>query len=187
MPNSSSGHEELRQEWREEPPDISYRFVVSLGTLRSAYSVLEAVRKKKIALWKRALIFTISLILKLIGSVLLVALAAWPAFELARLVDREFSADMPFLTAISFLVVFLAIFSASCVGLRRLGKLPSQQLYREYFADNVFLMEARKSHVWFDERSAGAIRRWSTFEQFVEFDEGMWLVLRRRTTFAGLR
>lgn len=48
-------------------------------------------------------------------------------------------------------------------------------------------MEGWKSHLWFDERSAGVIRRWSTFQQVVEFDEGMWLFLRRSTTFAGLR
>jgi hypothetical protein len=62
-----------------------------------------------------------------------------------------------------------------------------QQLYREFYSGNEFLLEGRKSHLWFEERSAGAIRQWSTFESLVEFDEGMWLFLRRSTTFAGLR
>jgi hypothetical protein len=62
-----------------------------------------------------------------------------------------------------------------------------QGLYREFYSDNEFLLEGRKSHLWFEERSAGAIREWSTFESLVEFDEGMWLFLRRSTTFAGLR
>jgi hypothetical protein len=62
-----------------------------------------------------------------------------------------------------------------------------QRFYREFYSDNEFLLEGRKSHLWFDEQSAGPIRRWATFEQLIEFEEGTWLFLRRRTTFAGLR
>ena len=66
-------------------------------------------------------------------------------------------------------------------------RLSFQRFYREFYSDNEFLLEGPKSHLWFDEQSDGAIRRLATFEQLVEFEEGMCLFLRRRTIFAGLR
>jgi len=87
----------------------------------------------------------------------------------------------------AFLVIFLGLAAGFRSVMRRLAKFASRSLYREFYADVEFLVEGRKSHLWFDERSAGAIRRWSTFEQVVEFEEGMWLFLRRRTTYAGQR
>jgi hypothetical protein len=91
------------------------------------------------------------------------------------------------LRIIAFLVTLLGLTAGLRILVQRLSKLSFQRLYCEFYSDNEFLLEGRKSHLWFEERCAGAIREWSTFESVVEFDEGMWLFLRRRTTFAGLR
>ena len=108
-------------------------------------------------------------------------LVAWLSFQTARLFD------VTLLRIIAFLVAFVGLTAGLGILGRRLSKLPLQQLYREFYSGNEFLLEGRKSHLWFEERSAGAIRQWSTFESLVEFDEGMWLFLRRRRTFANLR
>jgi hypothetical protein len=88
---------------------------------------------------------------------------------------------------VTFLIAFLGLVVGFRIAMRRLAKLSFDRLYREFYSDNEFLLEGRRSHLWFDEQSAGAIRRWSSFERLVEFEEGMWLLLRRRRTFAGLR
>ena len=182
MPKSSELHQSLRQEWAETPPDVSYRFVVSQETLRAADAVVSAVRKKKARRWKRALGFPrlrrFCTTCVMTGYVVLVA---WLSFQAARLFDATFLRIMAFLVAFVGLTAGVGFFG------RRASKLPFRQLYREFYSGNEFLLEGRKSHLWFEERSAGAIRQWSTFESIVEFDEGMWLFLRRSTTFAGLR
>ena len=181
MPKSSELHQSLRQEWAETPPDVSYRFVVSQETLRAADAVVSAVRKKKARRWKRALGFLTSSVLYYMVMTGYVVLVAWLSFQAARLFDVTLLRIMAFVVAFVGLTAGLGFFG------RRASKLPLQRLYREFFSDNEFLLEGRKSHLWFEERSAGAIRQWSTFESLVEFDEGMWLFLRRRMTFAGLR
>jgi hypothetical protein len=192
MAQSSGAHTPLRQEWVETPPDVSYRFVISLGTLRAADAVARAFLKKKRSWWQRAVAFFMRDVLRLIVGASLIALFGWISLQPALVVDRVLEptqrlgsgALLPFLT---FLLTFLGISAGSLVATRRLARLSFQRFYREFYSDNEFLLEGRKSHLWFDEQSAGAVRRWSTFQQLVEFEEGMWLFLRRRTTFAGQR
>jgi hypothetical protein len=131
-------------------------------------------------------------ILRLIVGALVVALLVWLSLQPALLVDRTLDATQRLgsgaaLPVITFLVIFASLLVGFRIAVRRMVKSPLHRLYREFYADNEFLLEGRKSHLWFDEQSAGAIRRWSTFAQLVEFEEGMWLFLRRRTTFAGQR
>jgi len=123
---------------------------------------------------------------------LVIALLGWLSLQLALVVDRASDATHrlssgALLPIVTFLVTFLGLFAGFRIAVRHLVRLSFQRFYREFYFDNEFLVEGRKSHLWFDEQSAGAIRRWSTFEQLVEFEEGMWLFLRRRTTFAGHR
>jgi hypothetical protein len=181
MPESSGTHKPLRQEWAETPPDLSYRFVVSPGTLHVAGTVASAVIKKRRSRRERALGFLMSLVLYYFVMTLWVLLVSWLSIQAALL----FSSTL--LRIVAFLVTFLGLIAGVRIAGRRLSRLSAQRLYREFYSDNEFLLEGRKSHLWFDERSAGAIRQWSTFEQVVEFEEGMWLFLRRGTTFAGLR
>jgi hypothetical protein len=185
MPESSDGHELLRQEWAETPPDVSYRFVVSPETLRAADAVVRVALKKKRSAWRRALAFPVSWLLRYVVSALMIALIVWLSWQAGFLVDRLSSGVVPPIAA--FLVAVVGLMAGLRIGLRRLTRLPLGRLYQEFYSGNEFLLEGRKSHLWFDERSAGAIRRWSTFGRLVEFEEGMWLFLRRSRTFAGLR
>ena len=192
MPESAGVHAPLRQEWTEAPPDLSYRFVISPTTLRAADAVALAVRKKKRRWWQGVLAFLVLLVLRFIFGALILALIGWLSLQAAYLVDRLLGASLragsgALLPIMAFLVIFLGLEAGFRSVMRRLAKFASRSLYREFYADVEFLVEGRKSHLWFDERSAGAIRRWSTFEQVVEFEEGMWLFLRRRTTYAGQR
>jgi hypothetical protein len=181
MPESSGMHKSLRQEWAETPPDVSYRFVVSSGTMQAAGTVASAVIKKRRSRWEHALAFLMSLVLYYFVMTLWVLLVSWLSIQAALL----FSSTL--LRIVAFLVTFLGLIASVRLAVRSLSRLSGQRVYREFYSDNEFLLEGRKSHLWFDERSAGAIRQWSTFEQLVEFEEGMWLFLRRGTTFAGLR
>jgi hypothetical protein len=88
-------------------------------------------------------------------------------------------------SSLTFLVSFFGLWAGFRIAVRRLDRSSFERTYGEFYSGNEFLLEGRKSHLWLDERSAGAIRRWSTLEQLVEFDEGMWLILQRRTAFAG--
>jgi hypothetical protein len=192
MAESSGAHKPLRQEWLETAPDVSYRFVVSPGTLWAADSVLRAVFQKKRSWWQRAMALFVRDILRLIVGALVAVLFGWlslqPAIVVYRALDEtQRPASAALLAIVTFLATFLGFMAGFRIAIRRLNTLAFRRFYREFYADNEFLLEGRKSHLWFDERSAGAIRCWSTFDQLVEFDEGMWLFLRRRTTFAGLR
>jgi hypothetical protein len=192
MASSADAHEPLRREWAETPPDVSYRFVVSLGTLRAADSVARAVAHENMRWWRRANAFFVRDTSRFILGGLLVALFGWMALQAALAVDRALDVTQRFgtgtlLPIVTFLLVFLGLLAGFRIAVRRLTTLPLQRLHREFYAGNEFLLEGRPSHLWFDEQSAGAIRRWSTFKQPVEFDEGLWLLLRRRTTFAGQR
>jgi hypothetical protein len=184
-------HEPLRREWAETPPDVSYRYVVSLGTLQAADSVSRAVLQEKRRWWQRALAFFLRDVVRMIFGALTLGLLAWFALQPALLVDRAWDAadrpGGPLLPVLTFLAVFLALWTALYIANRRLLRSSLRGVYREFYAGTEFLLEGRKSHLWFDEQSAGAIRRWSTFGRLVEFDEGLWLFLRRRTTFAGQR
>src|SRR5262245_43328624 len=181
MPESAQVHQSLRREWAETPPDVSYRFVVSRETLQAGQAVAAAVRRKKGRWWQRALASVTSSVLYYVCMAGYVVLVAWLSFQGARLFDATA------LRIIAFLVAFVALTAGVRTLGRRASKSSFQQLHREFYSGNDFLLEGRPSHLWFEERSAGAIRRWSTFESLVEFDEGMWLFLRRSTTFAGLR
>jgi hypothetical protein len=178
----------LRQEWTETPPDISYRFVVSLRTLRAAHAASGAFQRKKMSWWQRPFAsFGITILRLIIGS-LLVALYAWLSLQPARIVDSALGATphSEFLPIMAFLAFFIGFVVVGRIALLRLARLPLKRLHSAFYADNEFLLEGRKSHLWFDEQSAGAIRRWSTIERIIEFEDGMWLFLRRRRTFAGL-
>jgi len=131
-------------------------------------------------------------IVRFIVGVLLIALFGWLSFQVMLVVDSALDVTQRFgtgrlLPIVTFVVTFVGLAAGLPIGIRRLVTSSFERLYREYYFDNEFLVEGRKSHLWFDEQSAGAIRRWSTFERLVEFEEGMWLFLRRRTTFAGQR
>jgi hypothetical protein len=202
MSDSSGTHKPLRQEWAETPADVSYRFVVSPGTLRAADAVIrDSIRKRK-SWWQRVIALSVratALFVRYsLGGIicgLIVLLLGWLSSQLALVVDRALEATQrlgsgKLLPIVIFLVTFLGAFAGFFIVIRRLVRLPSDRLYREFYAGNEFLLEGRKSHLWlwFDEQSAGAIRRWSNFERLVEFEEGMWLFLRRRTTtFGGLQ
>jgi hypothetical protein len=182
----------LRQEWAETPADVSYRFVVSPGTLRVANAVAGASLQKRKNWCQRAIALFVRDILRLVVGALVTALFGWLSFHLALVVDRALEATQRFgsgelLPIVTFLVTFLSGLAGFRIAIRRWANLSFDRFYREFYADNEFLLEGRKSHLWFDEQSAGAIRRWSTFERLIEFEEGMLLFLRRRTTFAGLR
>jgi hypothetical protein len=192
MADSSGAHIPLRQEWAETPPDVSYRFVVSPVTFRAANAVARSSLQKIKSWWQRAIALFVRDVLRLVVGVLVIALCGWLALQLALVVDRAFETTQrigsgALLPILIFLVTFLGLFTGFRIATRRLARLPFDRVYREFYSDNEFLLEGRKSHLWFDEQSAGAIRRWSTFKSVVEFEGGMWLFLRRRTTFAGLR
>jgi hypothetical protein len=191
MEQASRTHTSLRQEWVDTPPDVSYRFVVSLDTARAGDSVVRAIPQRKQSWWQRAIAFFMRDLLRLVIGALLVVLLGWLSFHLAVVIDRALDAtqrlhSVAFLPIATFLM-FLGLLAGFRIAIRRLVKLPFERFYREFYSDNEFLLEGRKSHLWFEEQSVGAIRRWSTFEQLVEFEEGMWLFLRRRTTYAGYR
>jgi hypothetical protein len=187
----SGAHKSLRQEWIETPPDVSYRFVVSLDTARAGDSVVRTLLQQKQSWWQRAVALFMRDLLRLVMGALLVALLGWFSFHLALVVDHALDATrrlqsvafLPILT----LLMFLSLLAVVHIVARRLARSAFQRFYRDFYFDNEFLLEGRESYLWFEEQSAGAIRRWSTFEQLVEFDEGMWLFLRRRTTYAGYR
>jgi hypothetical protein len=190
MLDFSDTHKLLREEWVETPPDVSYRFVVSLRTLRAAEAASRAFqRRKKISWWRRAVASFVPTILRFVVGSLLLALYAWLSLQPARIVDRALGTTphSELLPIITFLVSFVGLLVVGRIALLRFARLPIERLHGEFFADNEFLLEGRKSHLWFDEQSAGSIRRWSTFEQILEFEDGMWLFQRRRRTFAGLR
>jgi hypothetical protein len=192
MAESAGAHKPLRQEWVEAPPDVSYRFVVSLSTLQAADSVARAVLRKKRNWWQRAVVAFMQSALRFIVGALVMASFAWLSLQPALVVDHLLDATQRFssgllLPVITFVVTFLVLLIGFRVAIRCLVRSKFRGFYHEFYSDNEFLVEGRKSHLWFDERSAGAIRRWSTFEQLVEFEEGMWLFLRQRRTFAGLR
>ena len=187
-----STHEPLRREWVEVPPDVSYRFVVSLSTLHAADRAMRAVRQEKARWWQRHIAYFVGNTFRFILGGLFVALLAWIALQPALLVDRAVDASQRFgtgalLPIAAFLVVFFVLLAGLRAADRRLAPRLLKRLHDEFYADNEFLLEGRTSHLWFDEQSAGAIRRWSTFGRLVEFDEGLWLLLRKRTTFAGQR
>jgi hypothetical protein len=62
----------------------------------------------------------------------------------------------------------------------RLQKKQLWRSYQEVYVDNEFLLEGRRSHLWFDDRCVGAVRHWSTVDRVVEFEDGIWLFLRKR-------
>jgi hypothetical protein len=192
MEQPSGAHEPLREEWHETPPEVSYRFVVSLATLRAAGSVVSATNRKKVHWWQRAVASFVRDTLRFIIGLLMLALFGWIALQAALAVARAWDATQGFATGTllpiaTFLVVFLGPVAGVRIAARRWANMSLQRLHREFYAGTEFLLEGRPSHLWFDEQSAGAIRRWSTFAQLVEFEEGLWLFLRRRTTFAGQR
>jgi hypothetical protein len=192
MVQSSGAHEPLRREWSETPPDVRYQFTVSIATLRAAHSVARTVIQKKSRWWQRAIAFFVRDMLRFIIGLLMMAVFGWIAVQAAVAVAR--ASDAPqgigggmLLPIATFLVVFLGLVAGLHVAVRRWAGLALQRMHREFYAGTEFTVEGRKSHLWFDEQSAGAIRRWSTFNQIVEFEEGLWLFLRQRATFAGQR
>jgi hypothetical protein len=192
MADSSGAHKPLRREWAETPADVSYRFVVSPGTLRAAEAVARASLQKRKNQWQREIALLVRYILRLVVGALVIALFGWLSWLLALVVDRALETTQRFGSGalppiVTFLVTFLGLLVGFRIAIRRWARLSFHRFYCEFYSNNEFLLEGRKSHLWFDEQSAGAIRRWSTFERVVEFEEGMWLFLRRRTTFAGLR
>jgi ABC-type bacteriocin/lantibiotic exporter with double-glycine peptidase domain len=189
MVEFSGTHNLLRQEGAETPPDVSYRFVVSPGTLRAAEAAARAFRQKRKSWWQRAIAAFLHSMLRVILGALISVLLVWLSLQPVFIIDHALDATQrsPLLPIAIFLVAFIGLLAGFRFAIRRLVRLHLDRIYREFYSDNEFLVEGRKSHLWFDERSAGAIRRWSTFEKIVEFEEGMWLFLRRGRTFADLR
>jgi hypothetical protein len=189
MSEPSGAHQSIRNEWVETPPDVSYRFVVNLATLRAADAVARAVRRTKKRWWQRGLGFLMQDLVRFVVGGVIMVFFGWIAVQAALVVmdTTEQFGVRAVLPTVIFLIVFLGLLAGFRYAVRRWASLSLQRFHREFFADNEFLLEGRPSHLWFDEQSSGALRRWSTFEQPVEFQGGMWLFLRRRTTFAGLR
>jgi hypothetical protein len=188
MQDSSGVHEQYRRELREVAPDVSYGFVVDSRTAQASLRVLSAVAKRRRTFSERVLFGLLSWTSIVILGVLGLGASLWLSIQSAQFVDRQFGPDAHFsnnnfLPMVTFLVVFVVTYSLILIGLRRLAKLSARGQYQYLYEDNVFLLEGRKSHLWLDERSAGAIRRWSAFDELVEFNEGIWLILRRRAKF----
>jgi hypothetical protein len=188
IPQPHDVHKHLRLEWGETPPDLAYRFVVSFDALQAANVAERASPKRKMRRWERAPRYVFAFILK---YALYWGVALGIPYLVAILVDRLFNATErlggnAIVGVMTFLATFAAISISGRILIRR-TKAQATAYYREFFGGNEFLLEVRKSHLWFAERSAGAIRRWSTFEAVVEFEQGMWLFLRRATTFASRR
>jgi hypothetical protein len=94
----------------------------------------------------------------------------------------------PMLGAVAaFVVLYLVLLAVLKLTVQPLARFNLDRTYREYYAGNEFCLEGRDAFVWLEDQSAGAIRRWSTFRHIFEFEGGMWLMLRRSTTFAGYR
>ncbi len=171
----------LLQEWADSPPDVSYRFVVSPGTLRAAEAVAAAFLMKRRNRWRRAIAFVMSLAGYYLVWTLYIVFVSWLSIQAALLFSNTL------LRILAFLITFLGLTAGLRLLPRRFFELPFRRRYLEFYSDNEFLLECRRSHLWFEERSAGAIRRWSAFEQVLEFEEGMWLFLRRGKAFGNLR
>ena len=117
MAQTSSAHEPLRQEWAETPPDVSYRFVVSLATLRAADAVVRArLQKKPNGRWRRAMAFFMRDMLRMVIGALVLALLAWLALQPALMVHGALDESKRLgsgavLPVATFLVVFLGLFA----------------------------------------------------------------------------
>jgi hypothetical protein len=177
MPARPDVHQPLRQAWVETAPDISYRFVVSRDTLRAAVAMDEAIRLVATSRWERAI--RLFLQLTIVASV---------AISIMWLSSLGYWAAHPMLGAVAtFVVLYLVLLAVLKWTVQPLARFSLDRSYREHYAGNEFCLEGRDDFVWFEDQSAGAIRRWSTFEHVFEFEGGMWLMLRRSTTFAGYR
>jgi hypothetical protein len=133
----SDTHKPLRQEWVETPPDVSYRFVVSLHTLRAANAASQAFRRKKKMSWSRRLVASFVLLtLRLIVGSLLLALYAWISFQPARIVDQALgtTSHSELLSFITFLVFFIGLLVGGRIALLRLARLPIERLHGEFSA-----------------------------------------------------
>src|SRR3954471_18491304 len=89
-------HESLRHQWAETPPDVSYRFVVSFGTLQAADAVALSAFRKKANWWRRGLAYFLRDILRFSAGALIMALFAWLALQPALVVDRALDATQRF-------------------------------------------------------------------------------------------
>ena len=128
MAQSSGAHEPLRQEWIETPPDVSYRFVVSLGTLQAAQSVAQAVLRKQGSWWQRALASFMRDILRLIVGAFVIALLGWLSLQPARVVDRALDETQrlgtgALLPIVTFLVTFVGLFGVYRLANSTLGEI----------------------------------------------------------------
>jgi hypothetical protein len=88
-----------------------------------------------------------------------------------------------------FLIAYLGVLITIVAGGRLSAKLRFKRLHREQFSGTEFLLQGRKSCTWFEHQHIGAIRRWSKYRQVVEFDGGMWQLLRygpRASLYDGL-
>jgi hypothetical protein len=82
-------HKTLLQEWAESPPDVSYRFVVSPGTLRAAEAVASAILMKRRSRWHRALAFLMSLAGYYLEWTLYIVLVSWLSGGVRNVVGIE--------------------------------------------------------------------------------------------------
>jgi hypothetical protein len=196
MIQSSGAHGPLRQEWTETPPEVSYRFVVSPRTLRAADSVARAFLRRRRRWWQPPLASIVWDAVRVVVGLVVIAFIALTSVLFALVVHHKLfvlqhsgsglvlQVVTVLATSFTFLISFLVLWTGFRIAARRLATSSLERAYDEFYSGNEFLLEARKSHLWLEEPSSGAIRRWSTVEQIVEFEEGMWLLLRRRTNVA---
>jgi hypothetical protein len=187
MTTSAGAHQLLRREVAETPPDMSYRFVVSFATDLAARAAWHAATAKK-AGWRRAAAFRLRRAVRLAWGVALMfflfGLGAWIYDGLMSIQAPAIAGSVAVAVCLAGIIGFPALVIRRALA-RALARM-RREFHAEFFADNVFLVEGRKSCLWYDERTVGAVRRWSTFARVVEFDDGLWLIVRRGRMFAGL-
>lgn len=186
MTDTSGAHGSLRKEGAETPPDVSYRFVVSLGTFQAASAAWQASKAKKrhrpvVAFFARH-----------VGRLLFGMLLLFFCFMVAVAVFHVVAAFQPrhiagIVATITVVATIVGLVIATRILIPRWQKRQLWRSHQELCFENETLLEGRKSHLWYDDQYSAAVRPWSAFDRIVEFDEGMWLVLRQRTKFGPLR
>lgn len=184
MAESSTG----LHSWAEAagtPPDVVYRFVVSRDTLEAGDAAFRETLQKG-GSWRRRLRSEVFGSLgRLFVDVPLALLIAYGVLQLAILVYRAVDVTQRPATAVllavaTFLATYGAIMRGFVVAIRYIGRRSRRRHYLEYYADNTFAAEGRRSHLWVEEQGAGGIFCWSTFDSLVEFEGGLWLRIRPR-------
>ena len=176
----SGAHGSLRKQGAAETrPDVSYRFVVSFSTHQAASVAWQTTTRKK----RRGPVtsFLARYVAQPIGALLYALLC----LKLATVVYHAVAAVQPapiagLMATVTFFGLTVGLALAGGLLVPRLQKKQLWRSYQEVYVDNEFLLEGRRSHLWFDDRCVGAVRHWSTVDRVVEFEDGIWLFLRKR-------